>query len=135
MCFAHINNILTVYSSFPFDCFIILIGLLEKNFRYIHCLINKPLLICISMFDYNGKQNNHLFYFIFLIVMIVLIVYYLSGVLLSIQHTLTHAVVKITLLNRLIHCSYLTDEIIEAKCSPKCRHFSRGKVGIWVGLI
>lgn len=44
----------------------------------------------------------------------VLIAFYLSGSSKSIQHRLTHAIVKITLLTRLT-CSHLTDEIIEAK--------------------
>lgn len=67
--------------------------------------------------------------------MIVLIAYSVSGVLVNIQHTLTHVVVKITLPNRLIYRSYLKDEIIEAKCSSKFTHFLSGKIEIWVSLI
>lgn len=127
---------LTVYISFPLGCFIIPIWLLiimmkDKYFNHILCFINKSLIIYRSMFDYDEK--NHIFLFVFNCDGYL---HCLLFVRCFAEHsTLTHAVCKITMLNRFTYCSHLTDEIIENRCSSKFIHLLIGKVEIWVGWI
>ena len=144
MCFAHISNFLTVYISFSFGCFIIPIWLLilmmkDEYFKHTICFINKSLIIYRSMLDYDEKITC----LFFKLLLLFFFVFNCDGCLHCLlfvrcfakHSTLTHAVLKITMLNRLIQCSHLTDEIIETKCSSKFIHLLIGKVEIWVGWI